>query len=131
MYEHRCPSGRLALPQGTCELPYQYRGHLSTTKSLVGKFRQVTMIIRDKILRFPQKFEKKFFATSFFRTKIYPSLSKIFFHHQYKTSTSRLAKLAHEAHVTCLGQSESRKLTFRQNWCLTCARSTCDSFLFR
>ena len=76
-----CLSVRLALPQGTCELPYQYRGHFSRPESLIGIFRQVTMIIRDKIVRFAQKFEKKFFATTFFRTKIYPSLSKIFFYH--------------------------------------------------
>ena len=70
-------SVRLALPQGTCELPYQYRGHFSRPESLIGIFRQVTMIIRDKILRFAEKFEKKFFATSFFRTKIYLCLSEL------------------------------------------------------
>ena len=72
-----CPSVCLALPQGTCELPYQYRGHFSRPESLIGIFRQVTMIIRDKILRFAEKFEKKFFATSFFRTKIYLCLSEL------------------------------------------------------
>ena len=71
------PSVRRALPQGTCELPYQYRGHFSRPESLIGIFRQVTMIIRDKILRFAEKFEKKIFATSFFRTKIYLCLSEL------------------------------------------------------
>ena len=76
---HRRPSVRLALPQGTCELPYQYRGHFSRPESLIGIFRQVTMINRDKILRFGEKFEKKIFATTFFRTEICPCLSLLIF----------------------------------------------------
>ena len=37
------------------------------------------MINRDKILRFGEKFEKKFFATTFFRTEICPCLSLLIF----------------------------------------------------
>ena len=70
-------SVRLALPQGPYRVPYQYRGHLSHKKSLIGIFRQVMMINRDKIVRFGEKFEKKIFATTFFRTEICPCLSEI------------------------------------------------------
>ena len=101
---HRRPSVRLALPQGTCELPYQYRGHFSRPESLIGIFRQVTMINRDKILRFGEKFGKKFFATSFFRTQICPCLSKI-----KKSPSVNFLRAAGQfmsklAHVTCLDQ---------------------------
>ena len=37
------------------------------------------MINRDKILRFGEKFEKKIFATTFFRTEICPCLSLLIF----------------------------------------------------
>ena len=73
------PSDRLDRKEVLCRVRYQYRGHLSRPKSLVGIFRQVTMINRDKIVRFGEKFEKKIFATTFFRTEICPCLSLLIF----------------------------------------------------
>ena len=46
-----------------CRVRYQYRGHLSRPKSLVGIFRQVTTLKSDRIVRFAQKTPKKIFPT--------------------------------------------------------------------
>ena len=49
--------------QVLCRVRYQYRGHLSRPKSLVGIFRQVTTLKSDRIVRFAQKTPKKIFPT--------------------------------------------------------------------
>ena len=101
------PSVRLALPQGSCRVPYQYRGHLSHKKSLVAFFRQVMMINRDKIVRFGEKFGKKIFATTFFRTEICPCPSEIKKSPSVKFLRAAGQFLSKVAHVTCLDQWES------------------------
>ena len=58
-YQYVC----LDRTQGTCRVRYQYRGHLSRPKSLVGIFRQVTTLKSDRIVRFAQKTKKKFYPT--------------------------------------------------------------------
>ena len=102
-------SDRLALPQGTYRVPYRYRGHLSHKKSLIGIFRQVTVIKRDKILRFAEKFGKKIFATSFFRTEICLCLSEIKKSPSVKFLRAAGQFMSKLAHVTCLDQWESRE----------------------
>ena len=108
IYYHPCPSPRpsvrLALPQGSCRVPYQYRGHLSHKKSLVAFFRQVMMINRDKIVRFGEKFGKKIFATTFFRTEICPCPSEIKKSPSVKFLRAAGQFLSKVAHVTCLDQ---------------------------
>ena len=101
------PVVRLALPQGSCRVPYQYRGHLSHKKSLVAFFRQVMMINRDKIVRFGEKFGKKIFATTFFRTEICPCPSEIKKSPSVKFLRAAGQFLSKVAHVTCLDQWES------------------------
>ena len=98
------PSVCLALPQGSCRVPYQYRGHLSHKKSLVAFFRQVMMINRDKIVRFGEKFGKKIFATTFFRTEICPCPSEIKKSPSVKFLRAAGQFLSKVAHVTCLDQ---------------------------
>ena len=58
-----CPSVCLDRTQVLCRVRYQYRGHLSRPKSLVGIFRQVTTLKSDKIVRFAQKTKKKNYPT--------------------------------------------------------------------
>ena len=58
-----CLSVCLDRTQVLCRVRYQYRGHLSRPKSLVGIFRQVTTLKSDRIVRFAQKTPKKFFPT--------------------------------------------------------------------
>ena len=101
------PDVCLALPQGTYRVPYQYRGHLSHKKSLVAFFRQVMMINRDKIVRFGEKFGKKIFATTFFRTEICPCPSEIKKSPSVKFLRAAGQFLSKVAHVTCLDQWES------------------------
>ena len=63
VYQYVCLSVCLYRKEGTCRVLYQYTGHLSRPKSLVGIFRQVTTLKSDRIVRFAQKTKKKIYPT--------------------------------------------------------------------
>ena len=71
------PSDRLDRKEVLCRVRYQYRGHLSRPKSLVGIFRQVTTLKSDRIVRFAQKTQKKFYPKKETDTDKFPSEKKL------------------------------------------------------